>query len=167
MRIFNRSIIKFSVFLTLILLFGQTVLSQETKCLSFNDTLSKLSSTESKNVQQINDDLINEIQKRKVNFVLTATEEKLLKKTGANYSLINTIRANLFNESKEASDLYKIYADITSIESSEIEQAKKLIEVAEEYVRRFEKDECYKEQVNYFKQSIPILKKAIEQKIKQ
>lgn len=41
MRIFSRSIIKFSVFLTLILLFGQTVSSQENKCkyVSINDIL--------------------------------------------------------------------------------------------------------------------------------
>ena len=159
MKILSRTIIKFSVSLTLILLFGQTVLSQEIKCnqISFDEILAKFrfNPLKSKSVEEINKELVNEIRENKVNFTLKSADQKKLKEVGANDLLIEAIRQNLREDSKEAILIYQKYVDY--YESDNLEQIKIALDAAKEFVEKFENDGCYTEQVKYFKNAIPVL----------
>lgn len=164
MKSFNRAIIKYSVFLTLLLLFGQTILSQENKCnqIPLDTVLTKLryNPFKPKSVEELNRELINEIREQKVSFNLDAKNEKTLRKSGANNLLIETIRQNPPpKEFKEAVLIYQKYID--NYESNNVEKLKIAIEAAKEFIAKFENDDCYLEQIKYLKDAIPALEARI------
>jgi hypothetical protein len=139
---------------------------------SFNDILSKLTFTSriSKSIEQINDELIKEIRKRKVNFVLKVEDEKEIKKAGGNELLIKTIRENLqegFKEknsqakekpiSKEVKENQDLYEKYTSNYRGTIEQKKIAVKAGKEYIEKYGNDERYKSQIEYLKKAVPRL----------
>lgn len=162
MKAFKFRIIKLSVFLGLVLFFGQTAVAQEDKCLlsesnfvTLKHILSKFrfTSRKTKSVEQLNKELIDEILERKVNFQLNAENEKSLKEAGASDLLLKTISENSQPEVEtEAMRLYKLYVD--NYKSDDAKSLKIALNAAKEFVKKFENDECFKETVEHLKEAI-------------
>jgi hypothetical protein len=162
MKAFKFRIIKLSVFLGLVLFFGQTAVAQEDKCLlsesnfvTLKHILSKFrfTSRKTKSVEQLNKELIDEILERKVNFQLNAENEKSLKEAGASDLLIKTISENSQPEVEtEAMRLYQLYVD--NYKSDDAKSLKIALNAAKEFVKKFENDECFKETVEHLKEAI-------------
>jgi hypothetical protein len=129
--------------------------------LNLNDILTKLTFTPSinKSTEEINQQLIEEIQKRKVNFILSSEDENSLKKAGASNSLIKAIRGNLPNEFKEKLTLVAeqqvLYKKFTDNYNGTLEQKKIALVAAKEFVKRYSDDESVKEIIDYFVKIIP------------
>lgn len=162
MKVFECKIIKLSVFLGVIFLFGQTGLSQQQKCgeqFFFSDILSKYTARRTSSPEPVNKVLIREIPKRKIMFVLNEMNEKTLRDAGANDSIIKLIRENVLPEAVEANALYEKY--LNNYQSNDIESLEAALEAAKEFVSKFEKNEPFTEQVKYFKDAISTLEKAV------
>ena len=164
MKIFSRTLIKISVFLSLFLLFGQTSFSQENKCvetnyLIYDDVIDRFWKRRSGlSSEQINAELIPEIRKNKAGFDLTSEREKQLRDSGGNDLLINAIRENLLPEDAiEAIKLYRIYEYHYRFEDEV--RVKIAIDAANNFIAKFGNDECYKEQTEYFRTAVPVLQK--------
>ena len=73
---------------------------EKPKPLSLNDILAKLTFTSriDKTGEQINDKLIKQINKRKVDFELSKNDEQQIKKRGGTIALINAINENYLEE---------------------------------------------------------------------
>lgn len=136
------------------------VSNQENKCvesdrISLGYILSKFLFTSriTKPAEPINQELIEEVLKRKVNFQLNAENEKSLKQAGVSDLLLKTISQNYQPGSEvEADRLYQKY--IENYQSQDIKKLRIAIEAAKEFVKKFENDGCYIEQVKYFKLAI-------------
>lgn len=163
MKTFNSKIIKLSVFLGLIFFFGQTVLSSQCpERISHNDILAKLTSSKAKSLAQLNEELINEVLQRKVDFELTENKEKSLRFFGANDLLIKTIRENRLEKSELEEDSKKLYEMfINSEKKPDSEEINRILEFSKIYVNKYEHYECEKEIVRYLKESIPVLEKQL------
>lgn len=146
----------------------QKVNAQQEKHLSFNDVISKLTFTSriNKTTQEINEQLISDIQKRGVNFILDSDDEESLKKAGANDSLIRTIKKNLPKEIKEklvsVKEKESLYKKFTDNYAGTLEQKKIALEAAKEFVKRYSNDEDIKVLIDYFVKAIPQLEKIID-----
>ncbi len=168
MKTFNSKIIKLSFFLVLILFFGQTASSQEDKCVqpvSIGDISERFKSDsgKGKSVQQTNEELINEIVERKVNFKPAEINEKTLKKAGATDLLLKTIRENPSKYPSELGCWYQKYVD--NYQSDDPEKLKIALEAAKEYARICEsKYFCNIDELQYFKEHILKLERAIKSK---
>ncbi|HSK74426.1 MAG TPA: hypothetical protein VK892_22185, partial [Pyrinomonadaceae bacterium] len=137
---------------------------QQEKPLNFNDILSRFTSDSGINdsIKEINEKLIADISKRKVNFILNSEDKKSLKKAGASSLLIKTIDENLPETLREKIVLYKKYLD--NYEGN-LSQMKKALKAAREYVERFSDDEENKTIINYLNESIPILERIVSQNL--
>jgi len=84
--IFRVTIISIFISLFVFLIGQQQVQAQTEKALNFNEILSTLKSTSGikKSTDEINEQLITDIRKRKVNFTLTHEKRDSLKKAGGN-----------------------------------------------------------------------------------
>lgn len=164
MKIFSRSIIKFSVFLSVFLFFGQMTFAQENQCkqITVDYLVAKLKSAspEADSKEKVIKELKSEIIKRKMLSFPNYGDEKELRRLGANDSLIKTIIENLSKPSEEEGNLYNLFLE--NYDSKEIEKVKKALEAAKEYVRKFENDGCHRELVEYFKDAIPTLETAVK-----
>lgn len=138
------------------------VQGQQEKPLNLSDITAKLTfaSRSDKPIEKINEQLVKEVCNRKVDFTLTSGEESSLKKAGASDLLIRTIRENSPEETKEMILLYEKY--VVTYQTPNIEQKKIALDAAKEFVRKYENSECLKEQVNYFKQAIPVIERRIK-----
>lgn len=143
-----------------VFLSGQKVLGQQEKPLNFNDILSRFTSNSRINnsIKEINEQLITDIRKREVNFILTFEDKNSLKKAGATDLLIKTIDENLPETLREKIVLYKKYLD--NYEGS-LSQMKKALKAAKEYVKRYSDDEENKKIIDYLNESIPILERIV------
>lgn len=166
MKVSRYKTIKFSIFLTLILLFGQTVLSQgnlsciETNFLLFDDVMDKFRFPRGLSAAQINEQLIPEILKNKAGFDLNVDREKQLRLAGANDLLIKTIGENLLPENqREAIRLYRIYQ--THYEFTDETNVKIAINAANNFIAKFGNDECYQDQIEYLRNAVPLLEKIL------
>lgn len=163
MKIFSRTTIKFSVFLSLFLFSGQAISAQVKKCkqITFYYMFTKLKSAsdEVDSKEKTVKKLKSEIKKRKVFADLSFIDEQLLKSVGANDSLFKTIRENLAEPSEEESELYNLFLD--NYKASNVEQTVKALEAAKEYVRKFGDDSCDTKLIEYFKEAIPFLEKRL------
>lgn len=128
----------------------------KTDHINLNYILSKLTFTSriSKSTEQINEELIKEIQERKVDFVLTSKDEEELIKANANDLLIKTIDKNASDETKE--NLKQI---IYSTLGEHPQNTERRIELGKQYIRVFEDNLDYKVQIEYLKKAIPALEK--------
>lgn len=137
------------------------VLYQEKSCdaFFFNEILSKFTTRRTTSPEPVNKEMVGEITKRKIGFEIDEKDEKVLKDAGANDSLIKSIRENVLPEVIEAKNLYEKY--VLNYESNDTDKLKIALEAAKEFVRKFENNECYAEQVKYFKEAIPILTDSI------
>ena len=140
--------------------------SQENQCkqITLDYLLTKLESAspETDSKEKIIKELKGEIVERKMISALSYANEKRLRSVGANDSLIKTIRKNLSKPSEEEISLYNSF--ITCYQSNNVEQTKKALEAAKEFVRKFENDGCHVELVKYFKEVIPVLETYIKNK---
>jgi len=84
--IFRVTIISIFISLFVFLIGQQQVQAQTEKALNFNEILSTLKSTSGikKSTDEINEQLITDIRKRKVNFTLTHEKRDSSKKAGGN-----------------------------------------------------------------------------------
>lgn len=169
MSFLKQEVTKFIFLMGLLLLSGQIVSGQEQQCggeVSLKEMLTKFrfTSRREKTAEQINEELIGEVRRRKVNFALNAADEKSLREAGATDRLIETVRENYPEKLNKAYRLFTRYNEIVSTEawSQNSGEIKELLEIAKEYVAVFENDACYKRQVDYFKDFIPVLEKDIE-----
>lgn len=141
--------------------------SRENECIqpvSLSEILKqfRFTSRKVKSVQQINDELISEIVKRKIGFEPGVNDRKTLKDAGANEMLLRAIGENSSEENKIKSDLYNRYITNFNSYSQNFEQAKEALEVAREYVRRFGNNKCDEELIAYFKEAITTLETVVE-----
>lgn len=162
MKVLKRSIVKFSVFLSLFLLFCQTGSSQENHCgnvFFFEEILSKFTVRRTVSPEPVNKELIGEIRRRKIGFELNEANEKTLRDAGANDSVIKSIRENQQQEIIEAKLLYGKYVE--NYDSNAVEKVKIALESANSFIAKFGNDKCYTEQTEYFRDAIPMLEKFI------
>ena len=159
--------ITISVSLSLfVFLNAQQIQAQEKQeYLNFNDILTRLTfiSRISSSTQEINQQLIKDIQKRKVNFILSSENETSLKKAGASDLLIKTIRESLSKEKQdlinEQQALYKKFTD--NYASKNPKQVKIAIEAGKEFVKRYKNDKDVKVIIDYLEENIPKLEERI------
>ena len=156
MKISQRKIKLVSVFVSLIFLFVTQAQSQEKKSVNLNDIALKLTFTSriSKSTEEINKELIADVRKRGVNFILEAEDEKLLQSKGANDFLIKAIRESLPKGQREKIILYKKYVDNYK---GTFEQKKIALKTAKEYLEKYKDCAEDKHIIEYFKKSIPML----------
>lgn len=140
---------------------GQEVQGQQEKPLNLQEIRKTLifRSRPSKTTEELNEQLIAEIRKRKVNFILSSQEEESLKKAGGSEMLIKTIHEVLPEKTRGKILLYQKYIDNYY---GTAEQIKIALEAAKEYVKKFSDDEVDKELLKYFKDVIPMLEKLVE-----
>lgn len=139
-----------------VFLIAHQVQAQQEKPLNLQDIRNTLVIRSSINVktEELNEQLITEIRKRKVNFILTSEDEVALKKVGGNNLLIKIIRENLPKKLEEQIILYKNFTDNYAGNSR---QRKIALEAAKEFVKRYSDDESVKEIIEYFIKIIPQL----------
>lgn len=161
MKISRRKIKNISAFIAaLICLFAnQTALAQEKKPLNLNDIAVKLTFTSriSKSTKQINKELTADVRKRKVNFILEPDDENLLRKAGANNSLIKAIYESAPKEVKKLEEQTVLYRKHVDNYKGKVEQKKTALDAAKEFVEKYKDCVDAKLIIEYFKQSIPIL----------
>ena len=145
----------------LIFLVGQQeIQGQQEKPVSFEHIKAKLvfRSRISKSNEEINKQLIIDIRKRGVNFILSSVDTKILKKIGANDLLIKAILENLSKELEEQIILYKKYTDNFN---GTIKQKKIAIEAAKEFVNKYSDNKELKDIIDYFRKNGPFLEKYL------
>jgi len=159
--IFRLMIVSIFTSLFVFLIGRQQVQAQQEKHLNLNDIRETLvfRSGVSKTTEEINEQLITDIRKRGVDFMLSTEDEGALKKAGGSDLLIKSIRENL-PKRLEKNILYRKF--LTNYDGT-IKQMKIAVEAAKEYVRKFsdDDDKDVKEIIDYFKAVIPELEKAI------
>lgn len=145
-----------------VFLSNRQVQGQPEKPFNLNDIKAKLMSASGidKPAKETNEQLVKEICNRLVNFTLTSDDEKSLKKAGASDLLIKTIRGNFPEEKRRMSIIYDIY--VTSYESSNIEQTKIALGAAKVFTDNYKKNECVKEQIDYFQEAVPLLEEKLK-----
>lgn len=133
----------------------QVILCQKAEPMNLNEIASKLNFTSqiSKSKDEINQQLIDEIGERKINFILNETDENTLKKDGANDLLIKAIYLNSTNKIEEQKILYE---EFTNNYSGNLQQRKIAVKAAKEYVRRYSDEKDSKEMINYLVQYISL-----------
>ena len=162
MRAFSSSFTRFAVYISLLIFFtGLQIQGQQDKPISFNDIQKTLvfRSRISKTTDELNEQLISEIRKRKVNFILSSEQEKSLKKAGGSDLLIKTIHEVLPEKLKVKFLLYQKYLD--NYDREAFEKKKIALEAAKEYVKKYSDDKEDKEIIDYFREVITILEKLI------
>lgn len=144
-----------------ILLTSQQSQGQEERPLNLNDIQKVLvfRSRISVTTAELNYQLISEIRKRKVNFILTLDDEKSLKKAGGGDLLIKTIQENLPEKLREKIILYQKYVDNYA---GTLKQKKIALEAAREYVKKYSDSKDDKEIIDYFNAAIPVLEQHID-----
>jgi len=155
-------ITSFTIYTGLIIfLIGHQVQGQQEKPLNLQEIRKTLvfRSRISITTEELNEQLISEIRKRKVNFILSSEEEESLKKAGGSDLLIKTIHKVLPEKTRGKILLYQKYIDNYY---GTAEQIKIALEAAKEYVKKFSDDEVDKELLKYFKDVIPMLEKLTE-----
>jgi len=159
--IFRTMIISTFISLFVFLIGQQQVQAQQGKPLNLNDIQKTFISTShiSKTIEELNEQLITDIRKRKVNFILTSEDEDSLKKAGGSDLLIKEIRENLPERTKEKIILYQEY--LNNYDKKTVPEIKIAVKAAKEYVKKFSDDKDDKEIIDYFKAAIPNLEKNI------
>ena len=144
----------------LVLADQQTVFCQQSEPISLNDITVKLTSTSrnGKSVDEMNQQLIKEVSKRKVDFVLDDKGAEILKKTGANDLLIKAVRENMAKK-LEQFILYKKYFDNFE---GDLEQRKLALEAAKEFVKKYGDEEEQKSIIIYFNSAIEFFEKHLK-----
>ena len=147
-------------------IFNQQTHGQENQnYFSFDEILTKLTSAsnDEKSLKVINEQLTKDVQKRKVDFILSSEKEKYLQEIGASELLIKSLNKNLSKEKEdlvnEQEILYKKFTD--NYDAKNLEQLKIAVEAGKEFVRRYSDDESVREIIDYLVKTIPILKAAI------
>lgn len=150
-----------------VFLFNQRIQGQEKhNFLNFNDILTRLTFTSrvSTSTEKINEQLIKNVQKRKVNFILSSKDQNSLKKAGASDSLIKAIRENLPNELKEnltlITEQQALYKEFTGNYNGSIEQKKIALVAAKEFVKKYS-DVVEKDIIDYLVAVIPQLEAMV------
>ena len=134
-----------------------------TACIIFDNLV--FGSRFNKSVGEINTWLIEQIQKRKVDFSLRPEEEKSLKRIGASDSLIKAIRENFSKELQEKTNLYKKFTD--NYNGKTTEQKKIALDAAKEFIEKYADDEESKDIIEYLKKFIPYMEKKISSEIQK
>ena len=89
------------IFIALVVFLNAQQLQAQENNVNLNYIFSKLTSQTDKSTEEINTELIKEISKRKVDFILSLEDEESLKNSGANNLLIGTIDENASEETKQ------------------------------------------------------------------
>ena len=159
--IFRITIISVFISLFVFLICQQQVQAQQENHLNFNDIRETLvsKSRNSKTTEETNEQLITDIRKRGVDFMLSTEDEDALKKAGGSDLLIKSIRENLPKKLEKNILCGKFLNNYDRT----IKQMKIAVEAAKEYVKKFsdDDDKDVKEIIDYFKSVIPELEKAI------
>lgn len=152
----------------------QQAQGQRKKALSLNEILVKLSFTSriNRSIEEINEQIILEVNNRRVNFVVTSKDEESLRKAGGNDLLIKVIRKNPPKSLKEKIDLLQekqiLYKKFTDNYNGTLEQKRTAIEAAKEYLRKYENekemDENDKQIIDYFRLNLPAFIEMINRK---
>lgn len=114
--------------------------------------------------KQANENLISELNKRGIGFMVLPDDEKLLRKAGANDRLIKVIKdlsEKIEPRLKEKNLLYQVFLDNYSKTSSE--QKMVAIDAANEFIKKFGNDEDCAEIVRYLKVWIPRTEKNLRE----
>lgn len=158
--IFRKAFVSIFISLFVFLIGQQQIQAQQEKHLNFNDIRETLVSKShiSKTTEEINEQLVTDIRKRGVSFILTSEDEDALKKAGGSDLLIKSIRENLPKRLEERIILYRKY--VNNYDGT-IEQKKIAVEAAKEFVKKFSDDKDVKDVIDYFKAAIPDLEKII------
>lgn len=145
------------------LAFQKQIQAQEKKPLNLNDIAVKLTFTSriGKSNEKINEELIADVGKRKVNFILKSEDENLLRKAGAGDSLIKAIHENVPNEVRELEEQTALYKKYVENYKGTIEQKKKAIEAAKEFIEKYAEDVDAEIVIKYLKKAIPLLEKSV------
>ena len=162
-----KSTIKAVATLIFLLIFGgiqQTHGQENQNYFDFEEILTKLNSASNneKSLGEINAQLIKDIQKRKVDFILTSEDKKSLKKAGGSKLLIKSLSENVFKKEQDLinqrQSLYKKFTD--NYASKNPDQLKIAIEAGKEFVKRYtgEVDQLI---IDYLVKTIPILEKSL------
>ncbi|MEZ5429032.1 MAG: hypothetical protein R2747_22490 [Pyrinomonadaceae bacterium] len=122
--------------------------------------LSKLSSDKSRPAEKINQKLIAEIRKRKVDFALDPEDEETIKKTGGNDLLIQTIDENASEKVKEHLR-NAMYDPSCGDKKRDPQCTESLLKIGKQFIRVFANDPDYEAQVQYLKHSIPRMEEKI------
>ncbi len=163
MKILNYKTTIIFIFISLfVFLIGQQrVQAQRENHLNFNDIRETLvsKSRNSKTTEETNEQLITDIRKRGVDFMLSTEGEDALKKAGGSDLLIKSIRENLPKKLEKNI----LYGKFLNNYDRTTKQMKIAVEAAKEYVKKFsdDDDKDVKEIIDYFKSVIPELEKAI------
>lgn len=177
------SLLKSITFLFLILLCcSVSNFSQEkTDYINLNYIIEKLTFTPQIRVsnEELNTNLIEEIKKRKVDFILTAKDEKSIKEAQGSDSLIKAIRENL---PKSVAEKLKFYNEFDSLyikflsnrKGPELSKYEIAIKTGKELIKWYEDDERIKEQfrkefrerfkliIEYVRKQLKRIKAALE-----
>lgn len=135
----------------------------------YNEILSELTFTSSisKSKEQLNDELIESVKTRGVEFVLLEEDEQALRNAGANDSLIKAIFEGLPDAAKRnlRQNLYANYME--SVEKLSTEILREKIKSAKKFIRLFDGNAEDKEVVDYFNKNLPLLEKQLSNVKKQ
>jgi hypothetical protein len=133
---------------------------QKKKYLTVEDILVKLvfKSRFNKTIAEINKQLIENVQERKVDFTLDSEDENSLKRIGASDLLIKAIRENF---SKILQDQIILYKKFTDNYAGSFEQKKIALEAAKEFIKKYSDDVDFKDIIEYFKRNIPVMEKSL------
>ncbi len=140
MKILIVRIMVISIFISLfVFLIGQQVQAQRENHLNFNDIRETLvsKSRNSKTTEEINEQLITDIRKRGVDFMLSTEGEDALKKAGGSDLLIKSIRENLPKKLEKSI----LYGKFLNNYDRTTKQMKIAVEAAKEYVKKFSDDD--------------------------
>ena len=135
-------------------IFNQQTHGQEKpNYLNFNEIITKLNSAsnDEKSLKAINEQLIIDVQKRKVDFILSSEDEMSLRREGANDLLIQTIVENTTEATRQKlkQDLYKIFGTT--------EDKRDTLKLSKKFIRYFGKSEEDKEVISYLTKVVPNL----------
>ena len=136
------------------LIFNQQTRGQEKpNYFNFNEILAKITSAsnDEKSLKVINEQLIIDVQKHKVDFILSSEDEMSLRREGANDLLVQTIVENITEVTRQKlrQDLYKIFATT--------EDKRDALKLSKKFIRYFGKSEEDKEVISYLTKVVPNL----------
>lgn len=150
----------FFFFVSVVFINAQNLFAQKKPShINLHQIILILSTQNGKSAKEINTNLIEEIRKNKVNFILSAKDENTLKNLGASDVLIIAINENASKETKEEF-AQKLYALTICNEPCTQSNSEQIIGSSKQFIKVFENDPNYELQVRYLKKAIPKLEES-------